>query len=83
MRIRLGDPIRNVARKVEAKRAGTRIGDTCGTGVVRSCQRSALGAAPRRAARGVRSSTRMAAAAAGKAAIAASAFTDPKRNEGL
>ena len=52
-------------------------------GVVRSCQRSDLGAAASRAARGLRSSIQMAAAAAGKAAIAASAFTDPKRNEGL
>ena len=52
-------------------------------GVVRSCQRSARGAVARRAASGLRSSSQMAAAAAGNAAIAASTFTESKRNEGL
>jgi hypothetical protein len=36
-----------------------------------------------RVASGVRSSSQMAAAAAGNAAIAASTFTELKRNEGL
>jgi hypothetical protein len=52
-------------------------------GVALSCQRSARGAAARREASGVRSSIQIAAAAAGNAAIAASALTDPKRNECL
>ena len=52
-------------------------------GVVRSCQRSSRGAAANRLVSGVRSSSQMAAAAAGNAAIAASAFTEQKRNDWL
>ena len=52
-------------------------------GVVFRCQRSALGAAPRRAARGVRSNNQMTAAAVGRATIAASAFTRSKGSKGV
>src|SRR5262245_42671419 len=49
-------------------------------GVVLRCQRSSRGGAPSRVAKGVRSKSQMAAAAAGRATIAASAFTRRKGN---
>jgi hypothetical protein len=52
-------------------------------GVVRSCQRSSFGAAAMRVASRVRSRIQMAAAAAGRAAIAASPFTGSKRTEAV